>query len=442
MAKFITGSISWHINKMTFAGAIGILSIFLVDFVDMYFLSKLWQSQLVAAIWFAGILVFMLTSIWIALMITMASLTSKFLWSRQQDKALNIASSIFYFTLILSIPLTVLWYIFAKDILSFMWASGETLIFAMQYFNIVVFVVPFLLLWMAINGLLRAIWDAKMSMMPTLVAGIVNIILDPILIFWLDMWISWAAIATAISRITLFWVGLYWLYKYGFLTIWKFSSLFKNLKVILAIFIPAVVTNISTPIWTSFILKSLSEYWDDVVAAMAVIGRLVPVLFVYIFAMSWAVWWIIWQNLWANLISRVKETIVTSIKFIIYYVVWVTILLFFTKSFIINIFDLQNQWKELFIFYSHFLIIFFIFNGIIFIWNALFNVISKAYLSTIINILKSIIFLFPLIFLLENKFGYKWILAAESVSFFISWIITIGFIYYFLFYKKIDYWQN
>ena len=433
MAKFITGNIPKHINNMTFAWAIWILSIFLVDFVDMYFLSQLWQSELAASVWFAGLLVFMVTSVWIALMITMASLVSRFLWAKDTKSSQNIAGSIFYFTFLISLPITVLLYIFSADILVFMWASWDTLKYAIDYFQIVVFVIPFMLLWMSINGLLRAIWDAKMSMMPTLLAGFVNIILDPILIFWFDLWIQWAAYATAASRITLFWVWIYGLIKYDFLHFWKIPTLFKNMKNILSIFIPAVVTNISTPIWSSFLLKNLSAYWDDAVAAMAVISRLIPVLFVYIFAMSGAVGWIIGQNLWANLISRVKETITTSFKFIIYYVLWVFILLFFSKNFIINLFELSWDGKELFIFYANFLTLFFIFNGFIFIWNALFNVIWKAYLSTIINIFKSIIILIPLVLLFNNWFGMKWILAAESLSFFISWMITLVFIYVFVF---------
>lgn len=48
MPKFITGNITNHINKMTFASTVGILSIFLVDFIDMYFISQLGESELAA----------------------------------------------------------------------------------------------------------------------------------------------------------------------------------------------------------------------------------------------------------------------------------------------------------------------------------------------------------------------------------------------------------
>lgn len=186
-----------------------------------------------------------------------------------------------------------------------------------------------------------------------------------------------------------------------------------------------MLTNISTPIGTGFIMKSISNYWDDVVAAMAVMSRIIPMLFVYIFGMSWAIWSIIWQNYWAKNYKRVYEVIKKSIIISIYYIFWAIILLYIAHNFIIDTFGIQWDWIEVFKFYTYFLSVFFIFNALLFIWNATFNVIWKAYLSTFTNILKSIILLIPLVYILEMSFWLKWILFAEPLSLFISWIITL-----------------
>ena len=429
MAKFTTWNITKHINTMTLAWAIWILSIFLVDFIDMYFLSILWESELAAAVWFAGVLIFLLTSIWIALMITMSSIISKVIWKKDESRAKIYAMNIYYFTFFLSIPLTLLAYYFVPDILSLMGASWQTLEYAISYFRIVVLVYPFLLLWMCMAWVLRWVWDAKMSMMPTLIAWGVNIILDPIFIFWFGWWIEWAAIATSASRIALLAVWTYWVWKHSFFTFCNCFGLKNDLKEILSIFLPALATNIATPIGNSFILKLIAEYWDDAVAWMAVIGRLIPVIFVYIFALSGSIWSIVWQNYGAWLYDRVRESIIKAMTIAWIYVLWMTILLVLFNSYLIVLFNLSGEGAMLLWFYSNFLAIFFVFNAMIFVWNATFNVIWKAYISMIMNFLRSIIFLIPLIFFFSWTLWVKLVLIWEALSISLTGMIILFILY-------------
>jgi Na+-driven multidrug efflux pump len=158
---------------------------------------------------------------------------------------------------------------------------------------------------------------------------------------------------------------------------------------------------------------------------MAVMWTIVPILFVYIFGLSWAIWSIIWQNYWAKKYSRVHEVIKKSILISFYYIIWAVIILLISHNIIIDIFGIKWDWIELFKFYTYFVSIFFIFNAILFIWNSAFNVIWKAYLSTITNVLKSIIFLIPLVYLLWNNYWMKWILFAETLSVFLTGFITL-----------------
>jgi Na+-driven multidrug efflux pump len=158
---------------------------------------------------------------------------------------------------------------------------------------------------------------------------------------------------------------------------------------------------------------------------MAVMWRLTPILFVYIFWMSWAIGSIIGQNYWAKNYDRVKEVIKKSIIISVYYIIWAITVLLISHNIIIDIFGIQWDWVELFKFYTYYLSMFFIFNAILFIWNAAFNVIGKAYLSTITNVLKSIVLLLPFVYILWNNYGMKWVLFAESLSVLITWIITL-----------------
>ena len=57
-AKFLEGSIMRHIIIMTLTGAIGLMAVFLVDLADLYFLSRLHDTNITAAIGFAGTIAF------------------------------------------------------------------------------------------------------------------------------------------------------------------------------------------------------------------------------------------------------------------------------------------------------------------------------------------------------------------------------------------------
>ncbi|WP_315980934.1 hypothetical protein [Aliamphritea spongicola] len=57
-AKFVQGSTFRHVSVMTLSSTVGLLALFAVDLVDMYFLSLLGQEELAAAIGFSGTLLF------------------------------------------------------------------------------------------------------------------------------------------------------------------------------------------------------------------------------------------------------------------------------------------------------------------------------------------------------------------------------------------------
>ena len=84
-----------------------------------------------------------------------------------------------------------------------------------------------------------------------------------------------------------------------------------NIRPILAIAIPAIITNTATPIGNAIVTTGIAQYGEDFVAGFAVIGRLTPVCFAVIFALSGAVGPIIGQNFGAERMDRVKRRSIT-----------------------------------------------------------------------------------------------------------------------------------
>ena len=128
------------------------------------------------------------------------------------------------------------------------------------------------------------------SMWATLSGGIVNAILDPLFIFGFGWNIEGAAIASVIARFSVLFFSLYPLIRsHQLVALPSMVQWRLNIRPIIAIAIPAIITNTATPIGNAIVTTGIAQYGEDFVAGFAVIGRLTPVCFAVIFALSGAV---------------------------------------------------------------------------------------------------------------------------------------------------------
>ena len=76
-AKFLEGSLMRHIAVMAFTSSVGLMAVFLVDFVDMIFISMLGKAELAAAVGYAGAILFFTTSFGIGMAIAAGALVAR-----------------------------------------------------------------------------------------------------------------------------------------------------------------------------------------------------------------------------------------------------------------------------------------------------------------------------------------------------------------------------
>ena len=75
--KFVTGSTLKHVLNMTAAGSVGLIAIFAVDLLNLFYISLLGQKELAAAVGYAGTLLFFVLSAGIGLAIAVSAVTSR-----------------------------------------------------------------------------------------------------------------------------------------------------------------------------------------------------------------------------------------------------------------------------------------------------------------------------------------------------------------------------
>ena len=194
---------------------------------------------------------------------------------KDTDTAEKIMANCFSILLILAVVITSVFYFAAPTLLRLFGASDATLPYAVEYGRIYILGSVFVLVVMGMNPFITTQGFAKFSMLTTVIGAVINIVLDPIFIFVLDMGVAGAATATVISQA----VSALWILSFltGKKTLLKLKI--KNMKLIPKVILPCLGLGISTfvMVGTESLLSisftsSLSRYGGDVaVGAMTVL---------------------------------------------------------------------------------------------------------------------------------------------------------------------------
>ncbi|MEO9818766.1 MAG: MATE family efflux transporter [Paracoccaceae bacterium] len=402
---------------MSMTASLGLMAVFAVDLVDMIFISMLGIDELAAAVGYAGAILFFTTSFNIGVAIAAGALVARALGEGDFEKARQRASSALIAGTMVSAMFACAVWLYLDFLVTMIGATGQTHELAVHYLSIIVPTLPFLLLGMAGGAILRAHGDASRAMMSTIIGGLVNAVLDPILIFGLDLELTGAALASAAARITIAVFALVPIFKYhGGLSRPQLTGFLRDLMPITAIALPAILTQLATPTGQAFVTRMMATHGEDAVAGLAIVGRLTPVAFGTLFALSGAVGPIIGQNYGANRFDRVREAVRASLLFTAAIVASVAFVLFMLRAPIAALFDATGISLTLIYLFCGPIALTFFFNGALFVSNACFNNLGHPFYSTGLNWGRHTVGTIPFVLVGSAWFGAPGILIGQAIG--------------------------
>ncbi len=416
-ARFLEGSIMRHVVIMTLTGAVGLMSLFLVDLADLYFLSLLNDTNITAAIGYAGTIGFANLSISIGIGIASAALVARNLGAGNVERAKEFATTTLMFSVLLSGAYTLLAAFGADYLLRLLGAQGEALDQAKRF--IWTLSPGFVMLAAAVSCSfsLRGLGDARRAMYVTLGLAILTAIADPIFIFGFGMGMQGAAVANVIAQAFALALGLHGLSRvHGYLKRFSLADLKRDFKAIWAIAFPAMLTQLATPFAVAYTTYSVAPYGNEAVAASAIVGRLVPVAFGMVFSLSGSVGPIIGQNFGARKLERVTQTLIDGLKFSAIYTLITSALLFIFRHEIADAFLASGRTKELVVFFCTWIALSWAFAGAQFVSNAACNNLGKASHSTWFNWGKATLGTIPFAIVGGMYYGPEGIMAGIAVG--------------------------
>lgn len=417
-----------HVVVMTATGSIGLVAIFIVDALNLFYISMLGVQELAAAIGFAGTLMFFTVSVSIGLTIATSALVARALGRGDRSTAARMGGASLVFTGLATTIIAVAIWPFLDTLVGLLGATGQTRELAARFLRIVIPSSPIVALGMCTTGILRGVGDARRSMYVTLAGGLAAAVLDPLLIFGFGLGLDGAAISTVLSRVVVLAIGLH-----GAHVVHRLVALPDRRRLIeaagpyFAIGVPAILTQIATPVGNAYVTVEVAAFGDDAVAGWAIVGRIIPVAFGMVFALSGAIGPILGQNHGAGRNDRLRTALRDGFVFVTAYCLGVWLLLALLAGQIADLFGASGGARELVVFFCLFAAGSFVFNGALFVANAAFNNLGFPGYATMFNWGRSTLGVIPFVWLGAQYYGANGVMggwALGAVAFGIAAALT------------------
>lgn len=407
-ARFVQGSTMRHVVEMTVTGAIGLMAIFLVDFLSLFYVSRLNNDEMTAGVGYATTVLFAAISINIGSMIAGSALVSRAIGAGDAEVSRRLSTSVLIFANLVGLLVGALLLLFLPAILDLLGAKGLPRDVAWRYLAITLPANLLMATGMMLSGLLRAVGDARRAMQVTLFGGMVTAVADPLLIFGAGLGTDGAAWATVISRIVFTLVGLRGVVGvHRMLAAPQLKSLWKDAHGFFHIAVPAVLTNLATPIGGILYLRILAPFGAEAIAANAILDRLVPVAFGAVFALSGSVGPILGQNLGARRFDRLRMAMRDAYVFCGLYTLGAWLLLILLRNQIPLGFGVEGATARYVAFFCMVGGLAWVFIGLVLVSNAAFNNLGFPLYSTVFNWGRATLGTVPLAWLGAQHYGVE-----------------------------------
>lgn len=330
---------------------------------------------------------------------------------KEYDKAEKIMGNCLIFLIAISIILTATFLIFGERLLMVFGASANTIGFAMDYMRIYVLGTIFVQLALGMNMFITCQGFTKVSMMSVVIGAVLNIILDPILIFVFDLGVKGAALATIISQaVSAVWVVSFLSGKKTGIKLKKkyFRIDFKVLAPCIGLGVSPFIMQATESVINVCFNSSLLKYGGDLaVGAMTVLATVMQFSMLPLQGLTQGAQPITSYNYGAGNPKRVKESFSLLLKVCLAYSMILWILIMFMPDKFVMMFNSNPNLVE---YGSWAMRIYFAVSGIFGIQIACqqtFIAIGNAKTSLFLAILRKILLLIPLIYILPMFFENK-----------------------------------
>lgn len=385
---------------------------------DTFFVSQIGTSASAAT----GIVFSLMTLIQaVSFCIGMGSGTtiSRRLGQKRNEEADIIGSSGLLFGISFGLLLVVFGNVFIEPLLKILGSTDTILPYAKDYAKYILIASPFMAGSFILNNMLRSEGKAKLSMLGILSGSILNIFLDPLLIFVFKMSISGAAIATGVSQFISFSILFsFYLRKKTVvnLSIKNFSKNIFTYLMILRNGLPSFCRQGLASISTVALNLNAVSYGDEAVAAMSIVTKVFMLIFAVVIGYGQGYQPVVGYNFGAKRFDRVKSAFKFTLKVGTILLTVLAVVGFIFSPTIIKSFINERKVIEIGTHALRFQCLAMPFMTIGVMANMTFQCVGKPWMSTFLSSCRQGIYFLPLILILPRIFGITGVEITQPIA--------------------------
>ncbi len=421
-ARLTEGAVGGALFRLGGPMVFGMAAISLFNTIDTYFVAQLGTLEL-SAMSFTFPVVALLGSIALGLAVAATALVSQAVGTGDVGRVRRLTTDALLLALLIVGAVAGVGVLTIEPVFRLMGATDEVLPLVKEYMTIWYAGSVFVVVPMVANGAIRARGDAWTPAIIMMVAGGINAIVDPILIFgwgpFPRLELTGAALATVVARATTLVVALWVLGKREKMIVFgrpRWAELKESWRALLHVGIPSAGANAVTPLTAAMLTWLVAEHGKTAVAAFGVGTRIEMLALMIPIAASAGLSPFAGQNWGAGFVDRVCRALVLSQRFAFVYSAVVYIPVAFGAAAIAGVF---TDDPEVTIAVTAYLVIVFLghgFHGVVMVSSSAFNATGKPIKAAILAFLRTAGLGFPLAWLGDLWFGVVGIFAALPIA--------------------------
>lgn len=348
-----------------------------------------------------------------------SSYISRLLGAGDRKQANHVASTALYSSLAIGVIATLVIEIFMRNILLALGATETILPFAVEYSSIFALGAIFTIISTTLNNVLTSEGAAKLSMIAMLLGAVLNVVLDPLLIYTFHLGIKGAAIATVVSQaITTL---IYLSYLFTGKSVFTFSP--KEFRVdgkifgqIFKVGVPNLIFQLFTSLAMWLTTRMAQNYGDAAIAAMGIVTRMMAMGTLAVFGFMKGFQPVVGYNYGAKQYNRLWSAIKVTGKWSTIFCGVMTAILFLFPQAIISLFSNDATVLEIGANALRVNSILFVFFGIGTEYALLYLALGKSLGGLILSIGRQGLFFVPTILILPHYFELNGVILAQPIA--------------------------
>lgn len=405
---------------------LGMMAIVVNSLAGAFFIAQVSTDQL-AAVSYTFPVSFLVGSIAMALGIGTSSVVSRLFGSGNREEVKRITAHAMLLSVLCGTGVLIIGLATIDPLFSVLGADENILPLIHRYMRIYYWGGLFLVAPMIANAVLRASGDAKRPAMIMATAALLNILIDPVLIFGLfgfpRMEIEGAALGGVLSNlIIMFGSAFFVVYRERLIDFRKFSPelLLDSWRRILHVGLPSLTSSLVAPLTTAFITSQIAVFGQSSVAGFGLASRIEGLATLALMALSGAMTPFTGQNYGAQRLDRVREGVNFFLPFSLGYGLCIALALQLFGGLVVGLFGLQGQARETALLHMHIVPLSYMALGCAMSVNGALNALGKPMAAMGVSLSRTILVYAPLAFVLSKFFGITGIFVAAASANFIS----------------------